>query len=114
VASTIALFQQLEEVHPEAQRTVVICDNARYYRGKAVTAFLETSRIQVEFLPAYSPNLNLIERFWKYFKSQTLYNQNYGTFDRFKTTCQDFLKNLDPHVPRLRSLLTENFAIVGN
>ena len=99
-ASAIALFQQLEEVHPKAERIVVICDNARYYRAKAVNAFLETSRVQVEFLPAYSPNLNLIERFWKYFKSQLLYNRYYETFDQFKKTCQDFLKNLDPHVPR--------------
>ena len=44
-ASAIALFQQLEELHPEAERIVVICDHARYYRAKAVNAFLETSRV---------------------------------------------------------------------
>ena len=69
-ASTIALFQQIEKANPNARRIVVICDNARYYRSKAVQEYLTTSRIHLEFLPAYSPNLNLIERFWKFFKRQ--------------------------------------------
>ncbi|CAD7853876.1 MAG: Mobile element protein, partial [Olavius algarvensis Gamma 1 endosymbiont] len=33
------------------------------------------SCIQLVFLPSYAPNLNLIERFWKFFKKKTLYNR---------------------------------------
>ncbi len=64
-ASTIALFQQIEKTNPDAGRIVVICDNARYYRSKAVQEYLATSRIQLEFLPAYSPDFNPIEMMWR-------------------------------------------------
>lgn len=113
-ASTIALFQQIEAANPNAKRIVVICDNARYYRSKAVQEYLKTSRIHLEFLPAYSPNLNLIERFWKFFKRQVLYNRYYETFEKYKDACQQFFTRLDAYVPQLRTLLTENFEIIGN
>ena len=60
-----------------AKRISIICDNARYYRSKAVAEYSKTSRIKLVFLPPYSPNLNLIERFWKFFKRQVLYNTYY-------------------------------------
>ena len=61
--STIALFEQLEQVNLAATWIYVICDNARYYRSKAVKEYLKTSRIKLVFLPPYAPNLNLIERY---------------------------------------------------
>jgi transposase len=112
-ASTIALFQQLEQADPDAPRIIVICDNARYYRSKAVAAYLTTSRIQLEPLPPYCPNLNLIERFWKFFKRQVLYNHYYETFEQFRTACRAFFHGLDAFAPKLRTLLTENFQIIG-
>jgi len=60
--STIALFEQIEKAHPDANRIVVICDNAKYYRSKLVSDYLKTSKVEIKFLPPYSPNLNLIER----------------------------------------------------
>jgi transposase len=65
-------------------------------------------------LPPYSPNLNLIERFWKFFKREVLFNRYYDTFDKYKTACKDFFGELDSYAPRLRTLLTENFEIIGN
>jgi transposase len=112
--STIALFQQIEQAYPLAPRIVVVCDNARYYLSKAVTAYLETSRIELEFLPPYAPNLNLIERFWKFFKREVLYNTYYATFDSYKAACKKFFSELDSYAPRLRTLLTEKFQIIGN
>jgi len=112
--STIALFEQIERAYPLARRITIICDNARYYRSKAVSEYLENSRIELLFLPPYSPNLNLIERFWKFFKRQVLYNHYYEAFDDYKNACKRFFRELDSYVPQLRSLLTENFQIVGN
>lgn len=111
-ASAIALFRQLEDVYPSAARIIVICDNARYYKSKAVAEYLKTSRIQLEPLPPYSPNLNLIERFWKFFKKQVLYNHYYPRFDDFQTACKVFFAELDCYAPQLRTLLTENFQII--
>lgn len=113
-ASTIALFAQIEAAYPEANRITIILDNARYYRSKVVAEYLEHSRIELKFLPPYSPNLNLIERFWKFFKKQVLYNQYYETFNRFKSACEDFFDQLEIYEKQLRSLLTENFEIIRN
>lgn len=111
--STIKLFEQIETAYPRAPRITVICDNARYYRSKRVKAYLEASRIELMFLPPYAPNLNLIERYWKYFKKNILYNRYYETFKEFKQACEDFFANPDEHRPSLRSLLTENFQIIN-
>ena len=112
-ASTIALFEQLLQVYACAACIYIICDNAGYYRSKTVQAYLENSRIKLVFLPAYAPNLNLIERLWKFFKKQVLYNHYYETFDAFRHACEDFFSNPQRHQSNLRSLLTENFAIIG-
>ena len=111
--STIALLKQLEELHLAATWIYVVCDNARYYRSKAVKAYLETSRIKLVFLPAYAPNLNLIERFWKFFKKKILYNRYFESFEEFREACENFFQNPGKYKRELRSLLTENFAIIG-
>ncbi len=111
--STIALFEQLEQVNLVATWIYVICDNARYYRSKAVKEYLKTSRIKLVFLPPYAPNLNLIERLWKFFKKKVLYNRYYASFDEFRDACEAFFANPRKHHHELRSLLTKNFAIVG-
>ena len=113
-ASTIALFQQIERANPQAERISIICDNARYYRSKDVRPFLETSKIELVFLPPYAPNLNLIERFWKFFKKQVLYNRYYETFEKFKQACEAFFANAHRYVTQLRALLTDNFQIIGH
>ncbi|SFI83498.1 DDE superfamily endonuclease [Nitrosomonas sp. Nm34] len=66
--STVALLQQIEQQHPFAARIYIICDNARYYRSQLVTEYLSDSKIELIFLPPYAPNLNLIERYWRFFK----------------------------------------------
>ncbi len=100
-APTIALFKQLEQENPTALSILVICDNACYYTSKAVAAYLTTSRIQLELLPPYCKNLNLIERFWKFFKRQVLYNQYYDTFETFRGACNKFFGELDAFAPLL-------------
>jgi transposase len=112
--TTIDLLKQIEIAYSQAPQITIICDNARYYRAKAVTAYLENSRIALKFLPAYSPNLNLIERFWKFFKRNVLYNHYYPTFAEYKKACQGFFDNLDSHAKELGTLLTENFEIIRN
>lgn len=112
--STVALLEQIEAAYPAAKKITVILDNARYYRSKVVAEYLKNSRIELNFLPPYSPNLNLIERFWKFFKKQVLYNQYYETFSQFKSACEGFFDNLESYHKQLRSLLTENFEIIRN
>jgi len=110
--STIKLFGQLENSYPNAPKITVICDNARYYRSVLVKEYLTESRIELMFLPPYAPNLNLIERYWKYFKKTILYNEYYETFKEFKQACKVFFENPEDHIDPLRSLLAENFQII--
>jgi transposase len=111
--STIALLEQVEAAYPLAAIIYVICDNARYYRSKLVGQFLETSKIQLVFLPSYSPNLNLIERLWKFMKKQVLYNKYYEKFDVFKQTTLGFFENIQLYKTELDSLLTNNFRVLN-
>lgn len=111
--STIALLEQVEAAYPLAAIIYVICDNARYYRSKLVGQFLETSKIQLIFLPSYSPNLNLIERLWKFMKKQVLYNKYYEKFDVFKQTTLGFFENIQLYKTELDSLLTNNYRVLN-
>jgi transposase len=82
--STIRFFQKIEEAYPCMQKIHVFCDNAPYYRNKAVKQYLATSKIVLHFLPPYSPNLNPIERLWKWMKERVIYNTYYEHFEDFK------------------------------
>jgi len=113
--STIDFFKTIEDKNRASSKIYLILDNAGYYKGKEVKNYLEGSKIKLLFLPPYSPNLNLIERLWKFFKKTILYNKYYQTFKEFKSACLSFFDkaNLSKHVKELRSLLTENFQIVS-
>ncbi len=112
-ASSLALFKQIGTANKKAEKIDIICDNARYYRSKDMRKYLGKSKITLVFLPPYAPNLNLIERYWKFFKKKVLYNRYFETFDECKVACEAFFKNSTAHVNELRSLLTENFQILG-
>jgi len=107
--STIRLLKKLEAKHPDAKKIHLIVDNATYYKSKLVKEWLKTSRIKLHFLPGYSPNLNLIERLWKFFKKKILYNEYYETYEEFLAACKNFFRCRTKYRDELRSLLTENF-----
>ncbi len=111
--STISLLKKIESKHPDAESIYTICDNARYYRSKKVKEYLGKSKAKLLFLPPYSPNLNLIERLWKYFRKIVLYNKYYETFDEFKKACKSFFRRSKRYKEDISSLLTENFQIIG-
>ncbi|AKH37523.1 MULTISPECIES: IS630 family transposase [Nitrosomonas] len=110
--STIALLQQIEQQHPAAARIYVICDNARYYYSQLVTEYLSDLKIQLIFLPPYAPDLNLIGRYWRFFKKEILYGKYYQTFALFKQACDDCFVASNCYKEALRSLLTDNFQVI--
>ena len=62
----IALLQKILKNQKEGEIHIIL-DNARYYHAQLVKDFLkENDRVILHFLPAYAPNLNAIERLWKY------------------------------------------------
>jgi transposase len=109
--STIRLLKKLELKHPDAKVIHLIVDNAKYYKSRLVKDFLKRSKVKIHFLPGYSPNLNLIERLWKFFKKKILYNKYYETFADFLSACKNFFRCRKRYCAELRSLLTENFHL---
>lgn len=69
----------------------IVLDNARYQHCELVKRYAKILQIELLFLPAYSPNLNLIERFWKYVKKQVLYSTFHKTYDIFKQNIDECL-----------------------
>jgi len=85
-------------------------DNARYQKCAVVLDLARSLQIELCFLPTYSPNLNLIERLWKFIKKDCLYSEYYADFASFKTAISESLSKTDTeHKSALDSLLTLKF-----
>lgn len=109
--STIKAWEKAEEKHP-AKQIVHVCDNAKYYHAKLLKDWLsEHPNTTVLYLPPYAPNLNLIERLWKFLRKTVISSFFYHTFDDFKKAVLDFFKNIKEHRPALESLLTLRFHL---
>jgi transposase len=62
----------------------IVLDNARYQKCHIVKELADKLNIELLFLPSYSPNLNIIERLWKFVKNKCLYSEYYDNFDTFQ------------------------------
>jgi transposase len=93
----------------------LVMDNARYQRCRFVMDLATALGIELLFLPSYSPNLNLIERLWKFVKKKCLYSQYYETFASFQQAIADCIAETDgEYRQELASLLTLKFQTFGN
>ena len=93
----------------------LVLDNARYQRNSAVQVLAKELGITLLFLPSYSPNLNLIERLWKFIKRRTLYGRYHPTFAHFQAAIQETLDGLPTiHAESLKTLMTLNFQRFEN
>ncbi len=103
------LLKKLRLLYPDIPITLIL-DNARYQKCKVVWELAASLEIELLYLPAYSPNLNLIERLWKFVKKECLYSKYYTDFALFKAAITDCLDHThDIHKHALDSLLTLNF-----
>ena len=110
--STRRLYEQLLAAHPDKARIYVVCNNARYYKNKELRAWLADKPICQVFLPPYSPNLNLMERLWKYLRQKIINTTFYRTKGQFRTAVLDFFTRLHEFGQDLASLLTRKFHIL--
>ncbi|SFF29041.1 transposase, partial [Thermoflexibacter ruber] len=105
------LYEQLQACHPDKEKIYVICDNARYYKNKHLQEKLASSRIKQLFLPAYSPNLNLIERLWKFMRKKVIDTCFYRKFQDFKEKVCEFFTHIAQYKQELETLISWNFHI---
>jgi transposase len=97
------------------KKKVVICDNAPYHRSSLLAEWLaQHPRRSQKFLPAYSPNLNLIERLWKWMKKKVTATVYYPTFAEFKKAVLDLFARLPEYQQELKSLLTLKFQVLNS
>jgi len=93
----------------------LVLDNARYQKCAVVTEVAQALNIELLYLTAYSPNLNLIERLWKFVKKQCLYSIYYADFHAFKEAITDCLNQCHTtYKPELAPLLTLRFQSFKN
>jgi transposase len=112
--SVIELLEKIREMHKVSVIPItVFLDNAKYQRCKAVIEMAAILNIELMFLPSYSPNLNLIERLWKWVKKDCLNCKYYSKFDEFKTAIDNSLNKIitGQAQKELESLLTLKFQL---
>lgn len=114
VVNTETLCELLRKIAGRglAGPVTLVLDNARYQRNKAVQALADALSIELLFLPGYSPNLNLIERLWRFIKREALYGRYHPTFADFRAAIEETISQLGgKHKDKVASLLTLNFQV---
>jgi transposase len=108
----VKLLEALLARHPETAKFILYLDNARYSSKPCVKEWLARHRqFRLVPLPAYSPNLNLIERLWKFLRKKAL-NRWLKTFEEMQAAVAGVLDRLGDYRDELSTLMTERFAIV--
>jgi len=108
----IALLKQILSNQKQGKIHIIL-DNAKYYHSKIVNEFIkEHPRINLKFLPPYSPNLNSIERLWKILKKKVVYNKFYLKFDDFRKKVIDFFEEKKWMEDEFKNILNDNFQII--
>ncbi len=112
--SVCALLRAVAEASVGLPITLVL-DNARYQKCALVQQLAKDLGIELLYLPSYSPNLNLIERVWKFVKKECLQSIYYGSYEAFTAAIEKCLAELaTTHKPAMDSLLTHNFQTFEN
>ena len=117
VVNTETMCELLREIAAQGLTgpITLVLDNARYQRNAVVMVLAEQLGIRLMFLPSYSPNLNLIERLWKFTKRRSLYGRYHPTFADFRAAIEQTLAGIPTqHAPNLASLMTLNFQRFEN
>jgi transposase len=104
------LLAKIRAATPDVPLLVVL-DNAPYNRAPAVVEAATALNIELLYLPTYSPNLNLIERFWKFLKRKVARNRYHATFAEFRCAVQKVLTTLGDYRDELATLMTERFQL---
>ena len=110
--SVCTLLRQVAAFYGAALPITIFLDNARYQRCALTQTQAQALGIELDFLPAYSPNLNLIERYWKWVKKECLNSQYHADFAAMKTVVLRCLhQGHRTHHAELVSLLSWKFHL---
>jgi transposase len=109
--SVCALLREVATAGLRGPITLVL-DNARYQKCELVKALAASLGIELLYLPSYSPNLNLIERLWKFVKKECLSCRVLSTYEAFTKSIDDCLANLNTRYKhQMKTLLNLEFQL---
>jgi transposase len=108
--AVIAILEKIKFQHKPGQIINFILDNAKYQKSIIIKDYVAHNlNIKLHYLPAYSPNLNLIERVWKFMHKHVTNNHYYEHFENFKYHVLSFLRNIQNYKSELESLISFKF-----
>ena len=105
--SICELLRAIKAKNPDDKRITLIMDNAAYNRSGKFKILAKKLKIGLFYLPPYSPNLNPIERLWKFM------NKYYEHLSDFESACIKFFRGIRKYRDELENLLTDNFQVMG-
>lgn len=111
-ATLVEFLALLRNHHKDPGKLYLLLDNARYNYTQAVAEAARLHHISLDYLPPYSPNLNPIERLWKFVRKYFFKDKYRSTFADFCAQLQKFFANLDPYRQQLASLITDRFELI--
>jgi len=108
----VELLEKIRAKHPNTKKFILYLDNARYYSKPCVKEWLaKHPEFHLVNVPPYSPNLNLIERLWKFLRKKAL-QRWHNTFEEMQQAVADVLDNLGRYKQELDTLMSEKFHIL--
>ncbi len=111
-AQFVNFLRVLRERHPETQKFILYVDGAKYYDSPVVKEWLKRHpEFHLSQIPAYSPNVNLIERMWKFLRAKALCRWH-KTFEDMQAAVSEVLDHLEDYRDELQALMTERFHII--
>ena len=110
--STQRLAEQLLAKHP-AGTIYLVCDNARYNRHRRLLDWSADKRVEFVYLPTYWPNLNLIERLWRFLRQRIINSTYYEKYASFREAVAGFLEHAEAYRAELERLMVLNFRTIG-
>lgn len=109
----IEFLEKISKSYRHYSEIYIPVDNAKYFHARKVREWLKDNpKIKLWFLPAYAPNLNLIERFWRFAKKNLVRGKYYKEYKTFRAKVFQFLNNTTGYIDELKTLMVEKFEIV--
>ena len=107
-----AFLTEVKHRYSLATAISIILDYARYQRSYLVQEKAKVLGIDLVYLPPYCPNLNLIERLWRYFKKKVMKNKYYAEYSLFENAVDTFFQTFNERITDIKSLLNFKFGII--
>lgn len=112
--TTIEFFDQIQAKYAHLTRIFCIVDNATYYKNNDVKTYLQNPacKLKLIFLPSYSPNLNYIERLWKFLKKYIIGVKYRQKFNEFEEDISYFLNHIEEYKDELKPFIGTRIHLI--